>query len=126
MTTQTATLTGISTVAIAVSDQDATKRLFEALGLETRFDAEVNVGFRWIDMAPPDGGTGLSVIAASDDLPTGIDTGIRFVTPDARAAHARLVELGLRVGELLDWPTAPLMFEFWDLDGNTMYVAEPE
>jgi len=126
MTTQTATLTGISTVAIAVSDQDATKRLFEALGLETRFDAEVNVGFRWIDMAPPDGGTGLSVIAASDELPTGIDTGIRFVTPDARAAHARLVELGLRVGELLDWPTAPLMFEFWDLDGNTMYVAEPE
>jgi hypothetical protein len=126
MTTQTATLTGISTVAIAVSDQDATKRLFEALGLETRFDAEVNVGFRWIDMAPPDGGTRLSVVAASDELPTGIDTGIRFVTPDARAAHARLVELGLRVGELLDWPTAPLMFEFWDLDGNTMYVAEPE
>jgi catechol 2,3-dioxygenase-like lactoylglutathione lyase family enzyme len=126
MTTQTATLTGISTVAIAVSDQDATKRLFEALGLETRFDAEVNVGFRWIDMAPPDGGTRLSVVAASDELPTGIDTGIRFVTPDARAAHARLVELGLRVGELLDWPTAPLMFEFWDLDGNTLYVAEPE
>ena len=29
MTTQAATLTGISTVAIAVSDQDATKRLFE-------------------------------------------------------------------------------------------------
>jgi catechol 2,3-dioxygenase-like lactoylglutathione lyase family enzyme len=126
MTTQTATLTGISTVAIAVSDQDATKRLFEALGLETRFDAEVNVGFRWIDMAPPDGGTRLSVVAASDELPTGIDTGIRFVTPDARAAHARLVELGVRVGELLDWPTAPLMFEFWDLDGNTLYVAEPE
>ena len=53
MTTQTATLTGISTVAIAVSDQDATKRLFEELGFETRFDADVNADFRWIDMAPP-------------------------------------------------------------------------
>jgi catechol 2,3-dioxygenase-like lactoylglutathione lyase family enzyme len=126
MTTQTATLTGISTVAIPVADQDATKRLFEALGFETRFDAEVNVGFRWIDMAPPGGGTSLSVVAAGEALPTGIDTGIRFVTPDAWAAHARLVDLGLRVGELLDWPTAPLMFEFWDLDGNTMYVAEPQ
>ena len=126
MTTSTATLTGISTVAIPVSDQDATKRLFEALGFETRFDAEVNVGFRWIDMAPPGGGASLSVIAASDAQPAGIDTGIRFVTPDARAAHARLADLGLRVGELLDWPTAPLMFEFWDLDGNTMYVTEPE
>ena len=126
MTAQTATLTGISTVAISVSDQDATKRLFEELGFETRFDADVNVGFRWIDMAAPDGRTTLSVVATSDTLPTGIDTGIRFVTHDARAAHARLVDLGLRVGDLLDWPTAPLMFEFWDLDGNTMYVAEPE
>ena len=126
MTTGTATLTGISTVAIAVSDQDATKRLFEELGFETRFDADVNVDFRWIDMAPPGGGTTLSVIASTDGLPTGIDTGIRFVAPDARAAHARLVDLGLTVGDLLDWPTAPLMFEFWDLDGNKMYVAEPE
>jgi len=127
MTTRTAaTLTGISTVAIPVSDQDATKRLFEGLGFETRFDADVAVDFRWIDMASPGGGTTLSVIAAGDSLPTGIDTGIRFITPDARAAHARLTDLGLRVGELLDWPTAPLMFEFWDLDGNKMYVAEPE
>jgi catechol 2,3-dioxygenase-like lactoylglutathione lyase family enzyme len=127
MATQTAaTLMGISTVAIAVSDQDATKRLFEGLGFETRFDADVDVSFRWIDMAPPGGGTTLSVIAASDSLPTGIDTGIRFIASDARAAHARLIDLGLRVGDLLDWPTAPLMFEFWDLDGNKMYVAEPE
>ena len=126
MTTQTATLTGISTVAIAVSDQDATKRLFEELGFETRFDADVNVDFRWIEMGPPRGGTTLSVVATTDALPTGVDTGIRFLTPDARAAHARLMDLGLKVGELLDWPTAPLMFEFWDADGNTMYVAEAE
>src|SRR4051794_22090965 len=126
MTTKTATLTGISTVAIAVSDQDATKRLFEELGFETRFDADVNVDFRWIDMRAPGGGTTLSVVASTDALPTGVDTGIRFLTPDARAAHAHLTDLGLRVGDLLDWPTAPLMFEFWDSDGNTMYVAEAE
>jgi catechol 2,3-dioxygenase-like lactoylglutathione lyase family enzyme len=126
MTAQTATLTGISTVAIAVSDQDATRRLFEELGFKARFDADVNVDFRWIEMGPPGGGTTLSVVAATDALPTGVDTGIRFITPDARAAHARLMDLGLRVGELLDWATAPLMFEFWDADGNTMYVAEAE
>jgi catechol 2,3-dioxygenase-like lactoylglutathione lyase family enzyme len=125
MTATTFTLTAISTVAIPVADQDATKRLFEDLGFETRFDADVNVGFRWIDMAPPGGGTSLSVIASDDTLPTGIDTGIRFLAPDARAARARLLDLGLRVGDLLDWPTAPLMFEFWDLDGNKMYVSEP-
>jgi len=36
-----------------------------------------------------------------------------------------LVALGLPVGELLDWPTAPLMFSFCDLDGNRLCVAEP-
>lgn len=125
MTTTTGTFTGMSTVAVPVSDQDAAKRLFEELGFETRFDADVAVGFRWIDMAPVSSGTTLSIVAATDSLPAGIDTGIRFTTADARAARARLVELGLRVGDLLDWPTAPLMFEFRDLDGNTMYVTEP-
>ena len=126
MTTQSAILTGISTIAIPVSDQDRTKRLFEQLGFTTSFDADLGDGFRWIDMAPPDGGARIAVIASGPELPTGVDTGIRLVAPDARVAHARLVELGLRVGELLDWPTAPLMFSFQDFDGNRLYVAEPE
>jgi catechol 2,3-dioxygenase-like lactoylglutathione lyase family enzyme len=126
MTTDAVTLSGISTVAVPVTDQDASVRLFEALGFEKRFDADVDVDFRWIDLAPPGGGTQLSLIAATAELPTGIDTGIRFTTPDARAARHRLTALGVETGELLDWPTAPLMFEFRDLDGNTMYVSEPE
>ena len=126
MTNFAATFSGISTVAVAVSDQDATRQLFEQLGFQTVFDADVAEDFRWIDMAAPDGGCRLSVIAATDALPTGVDTGIRFVTSDARAAHSRLAELGLRVGELLDWPSAPLMFEFWDFDENTMYVTEAD
>jgi catechol 2,3-dioxygenase-like lactoylglutathione lyase family enzyme len=126
MTTDAATLSGISTVAVPVTDLDASVHLYEQLGFSKLFDAEVAVGFRWVDLMPPGGGTRLSLVTTSADLPTGTDTGIRFVTPDARAAHGRLSALGLEVGELLDWPTAPLMFEFRDLDGNTLYVTEPE
>ena len=125
MNTTTATLTGITTVAVPASDPDATKRLFEELGFEAQFDGDIADGFRWIALAAADGGVGLSVIQATDAVPAGVDTGIRFVTPDARAAHRDLTERGLDVGDLLDWPTAPLMFEFRDLDGNTMYVSEP-
>jgi hypothetical protein len=57
-------------------------------------------------------------------LPTGIDTGIRLTTPDARAAHASVIELGLDAGEVLDWETAPLMFSFTDYDGNRFYVSQ--
>jgi hypothetical protein len=116
--------TQVSTVAIPVTDQDRTKALFEGLGFEVRFDADLGGGFRWIELVPPGAVTSIAVVAAGDELPAGIDTGIRLVTPDARAAHERLSRLGLEVGELLDWETAPLMFSFTDHDGNRLYVSE--
>lgn len=125
MTNRTTTITGVSTVAIPVTDQDRTKALLEGLGFETRFDADLGDGFRWVELAPPGAVTSIALVARGDGLPTGVDTGIRLVTPDVRAAHAELLALGLSVGELLDWPTAPLMFSFCDLDGNRLYVAEP-
>ena len=74
----------VSTVAIPVTDQDRTKALFEGLGFETRFDADLGGGFRWIELVPPGADTSIAVVATGDELPTGIDTGIRLVTPDAR------------------------------------------
>jgi hypothetical protein len=124
MTKSTATFTGLSTVAIPVTDQDRAKALFESLGFETRFDADLGDGFRWIELAPAGAVTSIALVASGDELPTGIDTGIRLLTPDARAAHADLRARGLSVGELLDWDTAPLMFSFCDQDGNRLYVAE--
>ena len=116
---------GLSTVAIPVTDQDRTKALFETLGFETRFDADLGDGFRWLELAPPGALTSIALVASGDELPTGGDTGIRLVASDARATHAELLALGFSVGELLDWPTAPLMFSFCDFDGNRLYVAEP-
>ncbi len=125
MTRRTLTFTGLSTVAIPVSDQDRTKALLQGLDFETRFDADLGGGFRWVELAPPGAATSIALVASGDTLPTGVDTGIRLVTPDARAAHTELLSLGLSVGELLDWDTAPLMFSFCDFDGNRLYVAEP-
>ena len=124
--TDTTLFTGLANVAIPVTDQDRTKALFESLGFETTRDADLGGGFRWIEVAPPGSGTAVALVAAGEGLPCGIDTGIRLVAPDARAAHAVLADRGLDVGELLDWPTAPLMFTFTDPDGNRLYVMEPE
>jgi hypothetical protein len=126
MTTSGPTFASIITVAVPVSDQERAKALLEELGFETRMDAELQEGFRWIELGLPDAATSISIVRAGEGLPSGIDTGIRLATPDARAAHARLGALGLDVGELLDWETAPLMFEFKDHDGNRFYVTEDE
>jgi hypothetical protein len=111
-------------VAIPVTDQDRTKGLLETLGLECRYDALLQPGFRWIEMVPPGAATSIALVATGPGLPVGIDTGIRLLTPDARAAHATLSDLGFSVGELLEWETAPLMFSFLDLDGNRFYVTQ--
>lgn len=125
MTRETTLFSGLRTVAVPVTDQEQAKALYEGLGFETRFDAELADDFRWIEVAPPGAPTSIALIASGEDLPVGVDTGIRLVAPDARAAHAELTALGLDVGELLDWDTAPLMFSFRDPDGNRLYVAEP-
>ena len=117
--------TKLQTVAIPVDDQDRTKALLEDLGFTTMMDEELQPGFRWVELAVPDGeGATLSLVRAGDELPAGIDTGIRLLTTDARAAHALVSGKGLDVGELLDWESAPLMFSFLDQDGNRFYVSE--
>jgi len=118
------TFTELRTVAVPVADQDRTKSLLERLGFEPRLDAELQPGFRWIELGLPGSETSIALVRSGDQLPTGIDTGIRLTTPDARAARATVADLGLDVGELLDWKDVPLMFSFLDLDGNRFYVSE--
>jgi len=124
MTSTTTTFTGVRSVAVPVTDQERTKTLLERLGFEVRLDAELQPGFRWIELGLPGVSTGVALVRSGDQLPTAVDTGIRLTTGDARAAHATVVGLGLDAGELLDWETTPLMFSFVDPDGNRWYVSE--
>jgi catechol 2,3-dioxygenase-like lactoylglutathione lyase family enzyme len=122
----TTTITTIRTVAIPATDQDRTVEFFVGkLGFEKRMDAELTAGFRWIEVAPPGSAVSVAIVAASDSLPSGIDTGIRFVLTDAEAEHESMTASGVDVGEVLRWPGVPPMFSFRDDDGNTFYVAEP-
>jgi catechol 2,3-dioxygenase-like lactoylglutathione lyase family enzyme len=121
------TLTTIRTVAIPATDQDRSLAFFtDKLGFETRMDAELNPGFRWIEVAPPGSDVSVAIVAASDEQPAGVDTGIRFVTTDAEAEHKAMVDAGVDAADLLRWPGVPLMFSFRDVDGNAYYLAEPD
>jgi predicted enzyme related to lactoylglutathione lyase len=120
----TTLFTHIRTVAVPVTDQDRSKSLFEQLGFTVSMDAELQPGFRWIEMDLAGGEASLALVHTGPELPIGIDTGIRLVAADARAAHAAVEAAGLEAGELLDWPGVPLMFSFVDFDGNRFYVSE--
>ena len=120
----TAVFTNIRSVAVPVTDQDRSTAAFEQLGFSVSMDAELRPGFRWIEIALPGGEASLALVTTGPELPTGIDTGIRLATDDARAAHDTVVAAGLDADDLLDWPGVPLMFSFVDLDANRFYVSE--
>jgi lactoylglutathione lyase len=119
-------VTGVRTVAVPVTDQDRALRFYvEVLGLAVRMDAPVaELGGRWIEVAAPGMDTSLALVPASDARRSGIATGIRLGTQDATALHHALTEHGAEVGELLQWPGVPTMFELSDPDGNTLVVVE--
>lgn len=119
------TISNVRTIGVPVSDQDAAVAFFVGtLGFAPQMDAELQPGFRWIEVAAPGSPVSVALVAASDSCPAGVDTGIRFTTPDAAAEHAAMAEAGVDVDELLRWPGVPPMFDFRDPDGNTYYVSQ--
>jgi hypothetical protein len=116
--------TTIRTIAVPVTDQDRSKALLERLGFSTSMDAELQPGFRWIEMELASGEASIALVGTGPELPAGIDTGIRLTTDDARSTRTAVEAVGFTAGDLLDWPGVPLMFSFADLDGNRFYVSE--
>jgi lactoylglutathione lyase len=119
-------ITDVRTVGVPVTDQDRALAFYvDTLGFEKRMDAPVEqLGGRWIEVAPPGAAITLALVPARDGLPAGVETGIRFTTPDAAAVHGELQAAGAEVGELLRWPDVPPMFELRDPDGNGLEVVE--
>jgi catechol 2,3-dioxygenase-like lactoylglutathione lyase family enzyme len=120
------TITGLRTVGVPVRDQDRALHFYVGtLGFELRLDAPVDeLGARWIEVAPAGAAVTIALVPARDDVPAGVETGIRLTTPDAAVAHADLRARGAGVGELLRWPGVPPMFSVRDADGNGLEVVE--
>jgi lactoylglutathione lyase len=127
MNSQTkARIDGVRTVGIPVSDQDQALAFYvETLGLEKLFDVPLEqFGGRWIELRTPASTTTIALIPAREEIPAGVDTGVRFTTENAAALHAQLSDRSVDVDELLHWEGTPPMFDFRDPDGNVLYVSE--
>lgn len=123
--TTTALVTGVRTVAVAVTDQDRAVGFWTGpLGCTVRLDVPMGAG-RWIEVAPDGAPTSVALVPADDGHPAGVDTGIRLTTRDADAAHAALTAAGADVdAEVLRWPGVPPMFVLRDPDGNRLTVLQ--
>jgi catechol 2,3-dioxygenase-like lactoylglutathione lyase family enzyme len=121
-----AQITGVYTVGIPVTDQDRALEFYvETLGLEKRLDVPMEqFGGRWIEVAPLSAPITIALVPEREGVPSGVETGIRLITPDADRVHANLERRGVEVGEMLRWPQTPAMFEVRDQDGNRFEIVE--
>jgi catechol 2,3-dioxygenase-like lactoylglutathione lyase family enzyme len=116
----------IATIGIPVTDQGRALEFYtEMLGMDKQLDMPLpQVGGRWIMIAPPGSATTIALLRAHDGVSAGVETGIRLASPDAAAAHQRLRDRGVDVGELLRWEGVPPMFAFHDPDGNGLEIIQ--
>lgn len=118
------TITGIATVGVAVSNQEAALEFFTGtLGFEMRTDYRGD-SFRWLTVAPQ--GTAVTIALVDKPNDVGRDTGVRFTVESAEAEHDRLASRGVDVGKILRWPGVPAMFNFRDPDGNLYEMVEAQ
>ncbi len=114
----------ILTVGIPVTDQDRARSFFvDTLGFGLHLDVPIGPGKRWIVVAPPAGTATIALVASTDGLPSGIETGIRLVSTDVGGDHVALKAEGVDVGDILRWEGVPPMFAFRDPDGNGLELV---
>ena len=118
------TVSNIGVAMFTVADQDAALAFYtEKLGFEVRSDSSFgeNGEMRWLEVAPPGSTARLALNPPMRDQPGG--GGIGVETPDVRAEHRRLRDLGADVDEPMEGPGMPLLFMMRDPDGNHIAVV---
>jgi len=118
---------GINVVMIPSTDQDRSIEFYvDALGFEKRADIPFGGDYRWVEVYPPSGTTGIALAPPREGDPTGVQTGISLTTDDIEATHAELrsagVDVDAEVSRMGD--PVPPMFWFRDPDGNVLLVVE--
>lgn len=128
MNTTTTGLTTISLVCLPTTEQDTAVAFYESLGFEKRTDTPFGGGYRWIEVYPPEGNTGIALAPPPPDSgpvePT--VTGVTLHTSDIDATHAAMKELGVDVDAQVSRMGEPVppMFWFRDPTGHTLMVVQ--
>src|SRR5690242_7815867 len=100
MTATTKTgLRTLSLVCVPTVEQDRAVEFYESLGFEKRTDEPFGGKYRWIEVYPPEGGTGIALAPPPPESGSvePVQTGITLTTSDIDATHAAMKELGVDV-----------------------------
>jgi predicted enzyme related to lactoylglutathione lyase len=127
MTTATTGIEAISLVMVPTSDQDRSIDFYEQIGFEKRADTPFGGGYRWVEVYPPAGTTGIALAPPREgEEVKPKEIGISLTSADVDATHSELRARGVDVDEqvMRMGDPVPPMFWFRDPEGHSLMVVE--
>ena len=125
----TSQLREIGLVAVSVSDQERSIAFYvDTLGFEKRTDVPMGHGYRWVEVYPPQGTTGIALAPPPPGREvTATETGIILNTKDIESTRAEMASRGVDVDAEVSrmGDPVPPMFWFRDPDGHSLLAVEP-
>jgi catechol 2,3-dioxygenase-like lactoylglutathione lyase family enzyme len=117
----------IGLICVPTPDQDRAIEFYESIGFEKRTDTPFGGGYRWIEVYPAGGTTGIALAPPRPGTEvTPAETGITLITDDIDASHAEMksrgVDVDAEVSRMGD--PVPPMFWFRDPTGHSLMVVE--
>jgi catechol 2,3-dioxygenase-like lactoylglutathione lyase family enzyme len=111
-------------VAVPVSDVDRAKAFYtEQVGFDEDHDHTVSEELRFVQLTPPGSACSITIGKGVTKAEPGSVEGLQVVVEDADAARAELLERGVEVGEVQEFPWGRFLF-FSDPDGNGWAVQQ--
>jgi catechol 2,3-dioxygenase-like lactoylglutathione lyase family enzyme len=111
-------------VAVPVSDVDRAKAFYtEKTGFNADHDHRVSDEIRFVQLTPPGSACSIAIGMGIVDTPPGSVQGLQLVVSDINAARAELLERGVEVSGVEEFPWGSFVF-FSDPDGNGWSVQQ--
>jgi predicted enzyme related to lactoylglutathione lyase len=110
-------------VQVPVSDVDQAIAFYQQAGFVLEHDQRVSDELRFVQLTPPGSPTSIAIGTGLSEMAPGSVEGLQMVVEDADAAHAELVERGIEVSEVQEFPWGRFVF-FADPDGNGWAVQQ--
>ena len=111
-------------IAVPVTDVDRAKRFYtEQVGFNADHDHNISDELRFVQLTPPGSACSIALGTGVTDAQPGSVTGLQMVVSDIDAARAHLVNGGVEVSEVQDFPWGRFVF-FKDPDGNSWAVQQ--
>jgi len=108
---------------VPVSDVDRAKEFYVRAGFNPDHDHAVGEGLRFVQLTPPGSACSIAIGQGLTDMTPGSVKGLQVVVEEIEAARAALVERGVAVSDVQDFPWGRFVF-FSDPDGNAWSVQQ--